>query len=57
MVNDLSLDVGPSGENLWLPNRLAEHATLVYVAPACLLPLVGFAVRSVLAKRPTRSTK
>jgi hypothetical protein len=57
MVNDLRPDVGPSGENLWLPNGLAEHATLVYAAPACLLPLVGFWVRSVLAKRPPRSTK
>jgi hypothetical protein len=57
IVNGLRLDIGPSGENLWLRNRLAEHATLAYIAPACLLPLVGFSVRSVLAQRPPLSTK
>jgi xanthosine utilization system XapX-like protein len=54
MVNDLRLDVGPSGESLWLRNRLAERATVVYTASACLFPLVGFLVRSVLAKRVPR---
>jgi hypothetical protein len=51
MVNDVRLDVAPSGENLWLRNRLAEHAALVFIVPACLLPLLGFSTRTVFTKR------
>jgi len=51
--NGRRLDVAPWGENLWLRNRISEHAFLISVLFPTLLIVIGYAV---FGRKRVRST-
>ena len=51
-VNGRRVDIAPSGENLWLRNRIVENETVICVVSACGAALLtGVKVKS--SKQPT----
>jgi hypothetical protein len=48
--NGRRLDLSPSGEDLWLRNRIVEHEFAICVALGVLLPLLCLLVRSKIVR-------